>query len=164
MKFSEWIMLVIYVVLAVFLILYLGEMVISWSPFSIRMEAWDKLVGILLIILGACFIRSYHFRTDRDEFFRQVREYLDKEIVRDSEIESSRFTMVMYRGNTKELRTKLEEIGYMPLSSPKEGGYILVAGDRYSIISEIDESMPELYDCGTDEDKFLDLLKDIKLC
>lgn len=156
---EEIIMAVISVALLVFFILVLGETTISFSPFSIKMEAWDKLIGILLIILGAGFLRYYHKRIDREEFIEETREFLDQEIARESESKVINFRMILYRSNTKELREEIESLGILPLTSPSEGGYILVAGNRYSIIYELDESIPELYDCGLDKTEFLDSVK-----
>ena len=151
----EIIMVVITVSVLIFFILCIGETTISFSPFLIRMKAWDKLVGILLIIIGASFLRCYHKRIDREEFLSEVQEYLDQE----AESRVINFRMILYRDNTKEIRESLESLGILPLSSPVEGGYILVAGNRYSIISDIDESIPELYDCGLDSVSFLNLVK-----
>lgn len=156
---EEIIMVVISVALLIFFILVLGETTISFSPFSIKMEAWDKLIGILLIILGAGFLRYYHKRIDREEFIEETREFLDQEIARESESRVINFRMILYRSNTKELREEIESLGILPLTSPSEGGYILVAGNRYSIIYDLDESIPELYDCGLDKTEFLDSVK-----
>jgi hypothetical protein len=123
------------------------------------MRAWDKLVGILLIFIGIAFLRCYHKRTDREEFLKGVQEYLDQGAVDESESRVINFRMILYRANTKEIRESLENLGILPLSSPVEGGYILVAGNRYSIISDVDESIPELYDCGLDSVSFLNLVK-----
>lgn len=156
---EEIIMAVIFIASLVFFILVLGETTISISPFSIKMEAWDKLIGILLIILGAGFLRYYHKRIDREEFIKETREFLDQEIAQESESRVINFRMILYRSNTKELREEIESLGILPLTSPSEGGYILVAGNRYSIIYELDESIPELYDCGLDKTEFLDSVK-----
>ena len=67
--------------------------------------------------------------------------------------------MYLYHGNTKEVREMIEEIGILPLSSSVEGNFILVAGNRYSTIDNIDESIPELYDCSDSLDLFLEKCK-----
>ena len=70
--------------------------------------------------------------------------------------EDPKFNMILFHGNTPEIRETLEKMGFLPLSSPKDGGYILVAGNRYTIIYEVDESIPELFDCSDSFDLFIE--------
>ena len=67
--------------------------------------------------------------------------------------------MILYRNNSPEVRQSIEDMGFLPIASPSEGGYILVAGNRYSTIScsGIDEEdFPEVYDCSDSLNLFIE--------
>ena len=143
-------------------IAYLGHTVITINPFSIKLLAWDKLVGILFLIVGFGFLKYYNQRTSYEEgFVKGYKIALDEQTTDQVQVDEEKrdFYMYLYRGNTKEVREKLEDCGILPLSSPKEGGYLLVAGNRYSVIEDIDEFIPELYDCSDSLDLFLEKCK-----
>ena len=143
-------------------LMYLGHTVITFNPFSIKLLAWDKLVGILFLILGFGFLKYYDRRTSYEEgFIEGYKIALEEQTTDQVQVDEEKrdFYMYLYRGNTKEVREKLEDFGILPLSSPKEGGYLLVAGNRYSVIDSIDESIPELYDCSDSLDLFLEKCK-----
>ena len=149
-------------VLVFICLMFLGHTVITFNPFSIKLLAWDRLVGILFLILGFGFLRYYDHRTSYEKgFIKGYKIALEEQTTDQVQVDEEKrgFYMYLYRGNTKEVREMIEEIGILPLSSPKEGGYLLVAGNRYSIIDNIDESIPELYDCSDSLDLFLEKCK-----
>ena len=45
-------------ILLVLFVLYIGRTEISFSPFYIRMEGWQNVVGLLLLLIGFAFIGS----------------------------------------------------------------------------------------------------------
>lgn len=141
-------------------LLYIGQTTITFNPFSIKLLAWDKLLGFIFLIAGLIFLKFYNHRIAYEEGWKRgyniaLEEYIDEINIQENE----GFRLYLYRGNTKEIRENLEDYGILPLSSPKEGGYLLVAGNRYSVIDSIDESIPELYDCSDSLELFLEKCK-----
>ena len=49
---------IIYLVLLVAFILYLGQTEISFSPFRIKITEWYKPLGIIIMIIGFLFIQE----------------------------------------------------------------------------------------------------------
>ena len=148
---------VVLIILCLICLAYIGETVISFNPFSIKLLAWDKLLGFIFLILSLGFFKFYNTRTAYCDGYSSGYS----KAVEDTNCvyENKDFKMYLYHGNTKEVREKIEEIGILPLSSSVKGNFILVAGNRYSIIDNIDESIPELYDCSDSLDLFLEKCK-----
>ena len=157
MKMVENVVLVIFCLIC---FAYIGETVISFNPFSIRLQAWDKLLGFILLIISLAFFKFYNIRTGySDGYSAGYAKAVSDQTIKIEVYEKENFMMYLYRGNTKEVREMIEEIGILPLSSSVEGNFILVAGNRYSVIDSIDESIPELYDCSDSLDLFLEKCK-----
>lgn len=148
---------VVLIILCLICLAYIGETVISFNPFSFKLLAWDKLLGFIFLILSLGFFKFYNVRTGySDGYSAGYTKAVSDQMVKIEVYEKENFMMYLYRGNTKEVREMIEEIGILPLSSSVEGNFILVAGNRYSILETIDESMPDLYDCNDSLDLFLD--------
>ena len=151
---------VVLVILCLICFAYIGETVISFNPFSIKLLAWDKLVGFILLILSLGFFKFYNIRTAYyDGYSSGYSKAVEEQTTKLNVYENKDFKMYLYHGNTKEVREMIEEIGILPLSSSVDGNFILVAGNRYSIVDSIDESIPELYDCSDSLDLFLEKCK-----
>lgn len=151
---------VVLVILCLICFAYIGETVISFNPFSIKLLAWDRLLGLILLILSLGFFKFYNIRTAYcDGYLSGYSKAVKEQTTEINVYENKNFKMYLYRGNTKEVREMIEGIGILPLSSSVEGNFILVAGNRYSIIDNIDESIPELYDCNDSLDLFLEKCK-----
>lgn len=151
---------VVLVILCLICFAYIGETVISFNPFSIKLLAWDKLLGFILLILSLGFFKFYNTRISYyDGYLSGYSKAVEEQTTKINVYKNEDFKMYLYHGNTKEVRETIEEIGILPLSSSVEGNFILVAGNRYSIIDNIDESIPELYDCSDSLDLFLEKCK-----
>ena len=59
MKMFEVIFLV---VLCLFCLAFLGELSITFNPFSFKLMAWDKMVAVVIFIIGFVFLRHYYER------------------------------------------------------------------------------------------------------
>lgn len=169
MKMSLIFDILVWVFCLILLAWVFGGLQITLSPFTIKLTAWLRLLGVTLIIIGATCLQVYYTNSGYKEGFNDACDKI-KEIVIEKEAEldkkntTSEFKMVLYRGNTREIRETLEsEYGILPLSSPKDGGYILVAGNRYSIVDEIDESIPELYDCSDSLSLFYEVCRGLNI-
>ena len=151
---------IVLIILCLICFAYIGETVISFNPFSIKLLAWDKLVGFILLILSLGFFKFYNIRTAYcDGYSSGYLKAVEEQTTKINAYKDKDFKIYLYHGNTKEVREMIEEIGILPLSSYVEGNFILVAGNRYSIIDSIDESIPELYDCSDSLDLFLEKCK-----
>ena len=62
-------------ILLVLFVLYIGRTEISFSPFYIRMEGWQNVVGILLLLIGFAFIGSDFRQRTYYEGFKDGVEY-----------------------------------------------------------------------------------------
>ena len=136
---------IILMALCLFCLAFLGELSISFNPFSFKLMAWDKMVAVVIFIVGFVFLRHYYERT------AYIQGYLDakEDITEFQKPKDNEFKMILYRNNSYEVRQAIENLGFLPLTSPSEGGYILVAGTRYAIVSEIDEDFnSEIQDCS----------------
>ena len=139
-------------VLCLFCLAFLGELSISFNPFSFKLMAWDKMIAIVLFIIGFVFLRYHYERLGYDRGREDTIEYYENK-------KTNKFEMILYRGNSAEVRQSIEDLGFLPISSPAAGGYILVAGNRYSTIScsSVDEEdFPEVYDCSDSLNLFIE--------
>ena len=74
-------------ILLVLVVLYIGRTEISFSPFCLRMEGWQNVVGFLLLLIGLAFIasdfkqRTYYegFEDGVDYTIIQFKERLNRE-------------------------------------------------------------------------------------
>ena len=61
--------------LFVLFVLFIGRTEISFSPFYIRMEGWQNVIGFLLLLIGFAFIGSDFKQRTYYEGFKDGVEY-----------------------------------------------------------------------------------------
>ena len=62
-------------ILLALVVLYLGRTEISFSPFYLRMEGWQNVIGFLLLLIGFAFIASDFKQRTYYEGFEDGVEY-----------------------------------------------------------------------------------------
>lgn len=167
MKMSLILDILVWVICLLVVAWAFGGLQVSFNPFTIKLTTWVRLLGVIFVILGIVCLEWHYSNLYYKEGFNDACNQLKEVITEKSEDyikeRTETFKVILYRGNTKEIRETLESVyGILPLSSPVEGGYLLVAGNRYSVVEEIDESIPELFDCSDSLSVFYEACRALK--
>ena len=64
-------------VLCLICLAFLGELSFSFNPLSFKLAAWDKMVAIIIFIIGFVFLRHYYERIGYDQGREDTIEYYE---------------------------------------------------------------------------------------
>ena len=142
-------------VLCLFCLAFLGELSISFNPFSFKLMAWDKMVAVIIFIIGFVFLRHYYERLGYVQGKEDTIKYYENKKV------NNEFSVILYRDNSLEVRQLLEKMGFTPMYPPiEDDNYILVSGTCYRTIDievwDENDYPGGVYDCSDSLNLFIE--------
>lgn len=73
---------ILLIIIAAFMLLYIGDTTISFHPFSIKMESWRLVIGFVLIAVGSLFVSSHLYNKGYMDGTNKVIDIIEEETIK----------------------------------------------------------------------------------
>lgn len=70
---------ILLIIIAVFMLLYIGDTTISFHPFSIKMESWRLVIGLILIAVGSLLVANNYYNKGYRDGINKVIDIIEEE-------------------------------------------------------------------------------------
>lgn len=73
---------ILLIIIASFMLLYIGDTTISFHPFSIKMESWRLVIGFVLIAVGSLFVANNYYNKGYRDGINKVTDIIEEETIK----------------------------------------------------------------------------------